>query len=572
MTREPGELLEAARLWIAGDPEPDLREELEALCRARNFAELARRMAPLEFGTAGLRAPLGAGSGYMNRAVVLKTTYGIGRYVLEAGDGARAPVVIGYDARRRSREFAEVCAGVLLAMQIDVQLFPQPVPTPLVAFAARELASPLAIVITASHNPRGDNGYKVYGPNAAQLVAPLDRELTRRIAAAPAAREVPCLELDPGSAAVQKHFAWVAPAQYDAYFAALAAALPAGQAARDLSIVYSAFHGVGWRYAERALREAGFCDLRPVAEQIEPDGAFPTIAFPNPEEPSTLDRALSLARSTGAELVLVNDPDADRLAAAARSGGELAVLDGNQIGALLADYLLERAPREPLPLVVSSIVSSPLVAAIAESYGARYERTHTGFKWMWLAALELVRSEGVQFCFAYEEALGYSVFAGVRDKDGIAAARALAELAAAQREKGRTLFDRLFELYAAHGVWASAARPLALDPARAGAELSARLDALVRAPPSQLAGIELARVIDYRAQTGRQLAWLAPAPLLELELLDGSKAFVRPSGTEPKLKLYSHVKRDLAIDRDAALRGARDFAERLLEVLAKHFA
>jgi phosphomannomutase len=285
----------------------------------------------------------------------------------------------------------------------------------------------------------------------------------------------------------------------------------------------------------RTLTDAGFTCVDVVREQAEPDGSFPTAPFPNPEEPGTLDLALAEAERRSAALLLVNDPDADRLAAAARLDGVLTVLDGNQLGVLLADYALSLGPSLPVPLVLSSVVSSPLVGIMARARGAHHERTHTGFKWLWNAALELERRGVGRFCFAYEEALGYSVFAAVRDKDGIAAGRALSELSAALAARGATLFDRLFELYAEHGLWASAARSVVLQ----GADAAARP------------------------------AWLGAASLLELELASGSRLFVRPSGTEPKLKLYAHVRGAVTQRSDfrSSISDARRFAAGLLQAL-----
>lgn len=410
----------AAEAWIAGDPEPETRAELSALLAAQDFAALAERLQPLSFGTAGLRGAVGAGSGRMNLAVVLRTAYGIARYVLASSD-AQKPMVIGFDARPTSRAFAEASASVWLAAGLQVFAFREPTATPLCAFMGRELGAAITVVVTASHNPRGDNGYKVYGPDAVQIVSPVDEQIARHIAAAPPANQVPRVDALPT--------ALVGDA-LQAYFAAVSAALPASALGRNLGIVHSALHGVGSKPMRRALSDGGFTDVHVVAAQAEPDGTFPTTPFPNPEEPGTMDLGLAEAERLGSALLLVNDPDADRLAAAARLDGAMTVVDGNQVGALLADYLLSSWSKTETPLVMSSIVSSPLVGILAQARGARHERTHTGFKWLWSAGLALERQAAGRFCFAYEEALGYSVFPAVRDKDGIAAGRALAELAA----------------------------------------------------------------------------------------------------------------------------------------------
>ncbi len=567
MSDRERELEARAAAWRDGDPEPEMRAELQALVSAGAWRELESRLTPLAFGTAGLRGAVGAGSGRMNVAVVLRAAYGVGRYVLSQGLAAR-PIVLGFDARPTSRAFAEASAGVWLALGLRVHAFTTPVATPLCAFLGRELSAAATVVVTASHNPRGDNGYKVYGPDAIQIVSPTDAEIAAHIAGAPAARDVPRLALRFDGAAADG-LTLLGDAALEPYFAAISRAIPAAPRERSLRIVHSALHGVGTMPMRRTLADAGFVDVSVVTAQAEPDGTFPTTPFPNPEEPGTLDLALQEAEARAAELLLVSDPDADRLAAAARLDGALTVLDGNQLGALLADHALSRAGREPTPLVFSSVVSSPLVGMLAESRGARAERTHTGFKWLWHAALERELSGAGKFCFAYEEALGYSVFSAVRDKDGIAAGRALAELAATLRARGATLFDRLYELYREHGLWASAARNITLQGSDAPSRVAARLDALVAHADLRVGEENVVRVVDYREGAAARALWLGAAPLLELELESGGRLFVRPSGTEPKLKLYGHVRRALTQRRELgpALDEARRFASRLLAEL-----
>ncbi len=557
-------LLELARAWIEGDPDPATRAELQALCDANDLTALSERLAPLSFGTAGLRGAVGAGPGRMNLAVVLRTAFGISRYLAEQAGPASGPVVIGFDARPTSRAFAEASAGVLLAAGVPVATFAAPVATPLCAFFARELQAPICIVVTASHNPRGDNGYKVYGPDAVQITAPVDAAIARHIGGAPAAVQVPRLDVtfdDPPSAGLKL----LANEDYDRYFAAISAAIPAVGAAPELGIVHSALHGVGSAPMLRTLADAGFVHVSSVAAQAQPDGSFPTTPFPNPEEPGTMDLALAEGERGAAALVLVNDPDADRLAVAARLDGELRVLDGNQVGALLADHALGSWSATPTPLVLCSVVSSPLVEQIAKARRAHCERTHTGFKWLWTAALELERRGAGRFCFAYEEALGYSVFREVRDKDGIAAGRATAELAARLSRRGATLFDRLYELYAEHGLWLSASRNIALRGPDANARVAERLGALGPRVADKL----VVQKRDYRVGGAQRPPWLGVAPLVELELETGDRLFVRPSGTEPKLKLYGHVRGTLTSRADFArdLVATRRSAAELLESL-----
>ena len=566
MTPAQAELLEQARAWMEGDPDPATRAELGALVEASAFEALAERLQPLSFGTAGLRGAVGAGSGRMNLAVVIRTAHGIASYLAEQATDRAKPIVIGFDARPTSRAFAEASAGVLIAAGYRVVAFTAPTATPLCAFLGRELGAPITIVVTASHNPRPDNGYKVYGPSAVQIVSPVDVDIARHIARAPAARAI----------AKSIGFSDPPPAgltlldslELDSYFAAVSAAIPAATSGRQLVIVHSALHGVGTAPMLRTLADAGFTNVHVVPAQAEPDGTFPTTPFPNPEEPGTLDLALAAAERHDAALLLVNDPDADRLAAAARLNGALTVLDGNQVGALLADHLLSLCPAVPTPLVLTSIVSSPFVSEMAHARGARCERTHTGFKWLWTAALDLQRQGAGQFCFGYEEALGYSVFPAVRDKDGIAAGRALAELAASLAERSQTLFGRLHELYAQYGLWASAARNLAF---KAGTPIAPLLDALATQSDLRLGARQVVRCIDYRAGETERPPWLGAAAMLELQLDDASRVFVRPSGTEPKLKLYGHVKRTITLESDfsSSLAEARQSAAALLQELAK---
>lgn len=569
MTRSLEQLRAAAEAWIEGDPDAETQAELAELARAGDQLELESRLTPLTFGTAGLRAAVGAGSGRMNLAVVVRTACGIARYLEQAAEPA-ATVVIGFDARPTSSGLAHASAEVLLAAGLRVVTFREPAATPLVAFVGRELAAAITIVVTASHNPRQDNGYKVYGVDAVQIVSPVDAAIARQIELAPPARTIARTpfsferELPPGLTLVSE-------ALLARYFAALSTLPGAGASGTDLRIVHSALHGVGSAPMLRALAEAGFRDVSVVAEQAEPDGTFPTTPLPNPEEPGTLDLALATARARGADLLLVSDPDADRLAAAARLDGELAVLDGNQVGVLLADCLLSRTRPSEAPLVLCSVVSSPLLARLAAARGARCERTHTGFKWLWSAALTLERQGAGRFCFACEEALGYSVFPAVRDKDGIAAGRVLASLAASLAARGATLFDRLFELYAEHGLWASAARSVSLAGPGAQARVESSLDQLLARAELRVGHSAVVRVLDYRRGAERRAPWLGSAPLLELELEDGATLFVRPSGTEPKLKLYGHV-RQLISDRGAlrlTLAEARSSAAALLEQLER---
>ena len=533
------QLLTAARAWIDGDPDPATRAELSQLIESNNLAELGERLrGELEFGTAGLRGVVGAGPSRMNRAVVIRATRGLADYLLSRVTDARSlPVVLGWDGRVDSRRFAADAAGVLAAAGIPVRFFTTPVPTPLVAYAARQLAASAAIVITASHNPPEYNGYKVYGSNAVQIVPPVDGEIASRIAALGPANAIRIADgvLDHPDKGCEP----IPDSMVDRYFAEVAALRPATPADRDFGIVYTPMHGVGGRFVERALADGGYRKVHVVAEQREPDGRFPTVRFPNPEEPGALDLALALAQKTDADLILANDPDADRLAACVPTvSGRWTPLSGNQLGLLLADFLLENAAKTPRPLVIQSIVSSPMLADIAAAHGAHAEQTLTGFKWIGTAALELEARGGLRFVFGFEEALGYSAGHLVRDKDGISTALLFADLVAHCRASGHGVLDRLDALYRRHGLWVSLQKSIVAEGGEGLSRIEAAMQRARSAPPAQLGERRVTGAIDYASGAERRPRWLPATSLVALDLDGGGRVLVRPSGTEPKLKIY----------------------------------
>lgn len=563
-------LLEVARAWMTGDPDPATRAELESLIASGNASELAERFsAPLEFGTAGLRGIVGAGPARMNRAVVIKTTRALAEWLLTKVPDARArPVVLGWDGRLSSHELAQDTAGVLAQAGLTVRFFEHPVPTPLVAFATRELSAIAGIAITASHNPAEYNGYKVYASNAVQIVPPVDVEVAERIARIGPAVDVPRIEgaLDHTTARSER----ISDSLEDRYLALLDAARPSRPHRTDVAIVYTPLHGVGKRLAERALRQAGYDRLSIVPEQAEPDGRFPTVRFPNPEEPGALDLALALAQRSDADLILANDPDADRLAACVKSAsGRMVQLTGNQLGLLLADYVLEHSPASPRPLVISSLVSSPMLADLAAGHGAVSESTLTGFKWIWTAALDLEARGGVRFVFGYEEALGYCVGRFVRDKDGISAAVVFADLVAQCKDNGQTALDRLDQLYRRYGLWVSVQKSVTRSGSEGVAEIAQATERAAAAPPEAVSARRVSGVRDYRSGAAERERWLGPASLVELSLEGGGRVLVRPSGTEPKLKVYVDLRVDVAQNEsvrsreEAAQSEARTIAEEL---------
>jgi phosphomannomutase len=540
---DPADLRARAQRWIADDPDPVTRAELHALLAQPDVAatDLPDRFAGLlEFGTAGLRGIVGAGPNRMNRAVVARTTWGLARELLESVPGAAdRGVVVGCDARRMSRELADDTAAILAGAGIRVLLFRQPVPTPLVAFAVKHLRAAAGVVVTASHNPPEYNGYKVYWENAAQIVPPVDSRIAAAIRRSPSARSVahPPLQVLRERGAVADPPADIERAYLDAI---LGLSVHPDEGDRDLRIVYTPLHGVGDALVRQALVEARFGHVQSVPEQRKPDGNFPTVNFPNPEEPGAMDAALGLARATSADLVLANDPDADRLSIAIPDGPGWRQLTGNEVGVLLGHYLLTERASSRSRAVISTIVSSPLLGRIAVDLGVRYEETLTGFKWMANRAMALER-EGCEVVFAYEEALGYCIGSAVRDKDGISAALLAAEVAAVLRHRGQTVQDALDAIARRWGVATS--RQVSVTPnkgsgAEGAAAIAAMMEALRANAPDALDGDRVVAVTDYAAGGGT----LPRANVLALELASGSRVVARPSGTEPKAKFYFDIR------------------------------
>jgi len=554
----PDDLRARLDAWLADDPDEPDRAELEALASddsAEAAAELADRFGGrLEFGTAGLRGKVAAGPNRMNRAVVRATTAALAGWLRGPGRGMtgtaapEAGVVIGCDARHRSDEFADEAARVLAGAGIRVHLLPRQQPTPLLAFAVRHLGAAAGIMITASHNPPADNGYKVYLADGAQIVPPADAEIEAAI------RDLGPLSQVRLAAPDSPLIVPVGDEVATAYLDQICARSPAPPGAAWLRFVYTPLHGVAGELALRAFEQAGFTAPDVVPAQAVPDPDFPTVAFPNPEEPGALDLALAQARRSGADLVLANDPDGDRLAVAVAdpdTPGGWRTLTGDQVGALLGAYLLERTGPAPDPddrLVVTTIVSSTLLSRIAAAAGAQYAETLTGFKWIVRAG-----RPGSRFVFGYEEALGYSVGDTVRDKDGIGAALALLGLAARARSGGESLLDAYDALEAAHGVHLTA--QVTLDTA-APVDVMARLRA---APPAKLGDAAVVTPTDLTGGTRD----LPSADVLSYKLA-GARVVIRPSGTEPKIKAYFEVVEPVLLGR---LGQARRAAEARLEPL-----
>jgi phosphomannomutase len=556
------DLVARARAWIDGDPDPVTRAELQALVDANDRKELAERMAgPLVFGTAGLRGALGAGESRMNRAVVRRTTAGLAKVLLATNpEAAGRGVVIGYDARRMSEELAEEAAAVLAGHGMLAHLFPALGPTPMCAFAVLDLGAAAGIMITASHNPANDNGYKVYAADGGQIVPPVDEEIAASIAGIGPAKSVDVMEL--GLAVQEGIVRHVPKATMDRYFDAIVA-LSVDRRGRDrVRIVYTPVHGTGDAFAHEALKRFGFTQVISVAEQSAPNPAFPTAPFPNPEEKGVLDLAVALADRAGANLILANDPDADRLAVAIpRAGGGWRQLTGNEVGVLLGEYLL-RHGKGGDRLVMNSIVSSPQLGGIARAHGVRFAEVLTGFKWIAATARQLERAEGLEFVFGYEEALGYTVGTVVRDKDGISAAALFAELVGVAAVDGRTVEDELERIARAHGLYASAQHNVTKQGTAGAAAIAATMDRLRASRPQDIGGVrviairDVARGVVIERGVERPLD-LPRSNVLVFDLDGDARIIARPSGTEPKIKFYFDVREAMAKGEPFAAANAR---------------
>jgi len=549
----------AAEAWMADDPDPATRAEVADLLAGGDAAGLAARFAaPLTFGTAGIRGPLGAGPARMNRAVVRRVTAGLAVWL--RGRGADGPVVLGRDARHGSAAFAHETAAVLAGAGMAVRRFAEPVPTPLVAYAVRALGAPAGVQITASHNPAGDNGYKVYVAGGLQLAPPDDAAVAAAISAVGPLAEVPV------AAAVDPRITGVPASVRADYLEAVCAVAGSAVEPGRLRVVVTPLHGVAGDLLLGALAGAGFTDVVAVTDQLVPDPDFPTVSRPNPEEPGALDLARALAAEHDADLVLATDPDGDRIAVATPDEG-WRMLSGDEVGCLLGEHLLVRDAHLPgRPLVATTVVSARLLSRIAAAHGAAYAETLTGFKWLAPLA-ERAGAAGQRFVLAYEQALGVMVGDAVRDKDGIGAGLLFATFAAGLKASGATVADALDHLARRHGVHVTVGRSLQVraDP----------LDGLRRDPPRAVAGITVAAVADHAAAVRRHADGTSeplttpPTDLVALTLADGSRCLARPSGTEPLLKCYVEVVEPVTGGQVAA---ARARAGKRAAALADAFA
>ena len=516
----PG-LVERVVAWIAGDPDLDDRATLLALLESGDAAELGRRFAaPLTFGTAGLRGSVMAGPAGMNRFTVRRATQGVVAWLDEIGVDPARGIVVGRDARRGSEEFNDEAVAVLLGAGLRVFEMPGPLPTPFVAYAVRALHAGAGIMITASHNPPLDNGYKLYAADGAQILPPHDQTVERYAASA----SPPVL-----ASRTSALHGFVDPEVLARYFDHFSARF-AVDGGSDLRVTYTPLHGVGGAPMTELFAAAGFRAVTAVREQFAPDGTFPTLPYPNPEEPGALDLAMACAAAASSRLVIANDPDADRLGAAVRGPQGWRTLRGDEIGWLLASALLGGATSSD-DVVATTIVSSMMLAEMAKQADVRFVTTLTGFKWISRAARDGVLR------FGYEEALGYAVDPLVADKDGMSAALALCALADDLERHGKSLLDRLDEIESRYGVHAGAQLSLRAEGAEGLAAIAAAMDRLRRLPPTVLGGLDVTEAADLA------LGWhgLAPTDGLLMELGGTSRVVVRPSGTEPKLKAYIEI-------------------------------
>lgn len=523
-------LLRTARAWLAEDPDPATVAELSALLadveagKPAAAAELADAFdGTLQFGTAGLRGRLGPGSNRMNRVVVARAAAGLAAYLRstdragkERDSPSRLSIVIGYDARRNSDVFARDTARIMAGAGIAAKVLPSALPTPVLAFAIRELGCDAGVMVTASHNPPEDNGYKVYLGDGSQIVSPADVEISACIAAVGPVTDIPRCD----------EFEILGPAVLDAYIDRAVSLL--GDGPRAITAVYTALHGVGGEVFVRTVERAGFGRPSTVGAQFDPDGRFPTVSFPNPEEPGAMDLALAEARASDADVIIANDPDADRCAAGIPCDGDYRMLTGDEVGSLLGWWIGERGRRSgnsARGVYAESVVSGTLLERIATEAGFGYATTLTGFKWI---------SRVPDLRFGYEEALGYCVDPeAVKDKDGITAALLMLEMVAALKAEGRGPQDVLDDLARRFGLYTTGQLSVRVADVSLIADAMARLRA---DPPPALGG----RVVERTDDLGKGVDGLPPTDGLRFTLRD-ARVIVRPSGTEPKLKCYLQV-------------------------------
>ena len=547
MTRHMETTVAAATQWHDQDPDRQTQAELGALLesQAAGNLEAAATLSELfggrlAFGTAGIRGPLQPGPRGMNRVVIGQTTAGLAQYLLEhrsTESGKTLRVVVGCDARTNSDIFAADTAAIMAGYGLEAIALPEKLPTPVLAFAVRYLNADAGVMVTASHNPPQDNGYKVYlggADEGSQIIPPVDSDIEKLIASV--ARSISWADIPRSPEAVIP-----APEDIVAQYVAATVASVAPEAPHDppLPVVYTAMHGVGAGTFFKTVEAAGFPSVHPVTEQTEPDAAFPTVAFPNPEEDGALDLSIATAKKHDAALIIAHDPDADRLALALPRGGDYIPLTGNQVGAILGWHCAKRAHKTGVTgMLANSLVSSPVLGKIAKHFGLEHEETLTGFKYV---------SRVPDLIFGFEEALGYLVTPDVvRDKDGVSAGLMALEIAYSLAAEKRTLWDYLATIEESVGGFASSQITIKLGDQGNNTPLAEQLRST---QPGAFGTRAITQVDDFLQGVGK----FPREDILRYYLDDGSRVIIRPSGTEPKLKIYLDTQGDTRREAETSL-------------------
>ncbi|MDH3725912.1 MAG: phospho-sugar mutase [Myxococcales bacterium] len=564
------DVVETAERWLADDPDPATRRELKQLLDRNDLDALHDRFDPsLAFGTASFRGRLGAGPNRMNRVTVIRATAGLCAWLRQQLPNAvERGICVGFDARRMSREFATDAAGVIAGAGFQVWMLDGEMPTPVLAFSVLETGAAAGVMITGADSPPDYNGYKVFWGNGAQIISSHDEGITQETARIHSVTNVPRWTRHEAIAQGRMQALTDLVERYRERVGALVG--PPSEA-RRLPIAYTALHGVGDRLVRTILGAAGFSGLKSLASQAEPDGRFPTVDFPDPEEPAAMVQVLALAKRIGAELVLANDPDAGRLAVAAASDEGYEALSGNDVGCMLADDLLEKTESQPKRLVISSIVSSPLLGKIAEAHGARWEQTLAGHSWINHRAIA-IEGEGYRYIIGYDDALGYGATTFVRDKDGISAALLVADLAARCKARGSTLLGQREAMWRRYGLYVSRQISEAFEGGDANEKMAAVMSRYRDDLPWQIADLDVEACLDVKKGV-RRLRDKSESPLelpetdlLVFELKGGHRAMLRPSGTEPKLEYDVDVRIEIAAEEDVD--AARQRGNALIDEIA----
>lgn len=541
-----------AESWLRAPYDETTIAAVKELFDTKQYTELTDSFyKDLEFGTGGLRGIMGAGTNRMNKYTIGRATQGLSNYLLKTYAGEQIKVAISYDSRNNSQSFARLVADVFSANGIQVYLFSELRPTPHLSFAVRHLACQAGVMLTASHNPKEYNGYKAYWNDGGQLVPPHDKNVIREVYAIEDPSQI---KFTPEEANIHL----LGKEMDDAYLDAIASLIIRPEAVKrqeDLKIVYSPIHGTGVTLVPPALERWGFVNVHLVEAQAKPDGNFPTVVYPNPEEEEAMSLAVKTGEQIGADVIFATDPDADRVGAAVKNkDGNYQLLNGNQIGSLLVNYVLsakkEQGDLRPDDYVVKTIVTTNLIADIAKQYGVTYYDTLTGFKYIG----ELITLKGGQgrFLVGGEESYGYLVGELVRDKDAVVSAVFIAEMAAYYKDQGKTLFDALIALYVQHGYYKEKLISLTKKGKAGAEEIRAMMERLRSEPPQTLGGIDVAEIKDYEKsesynlKTGkREVINLPKSDVLQFITVDGDVISARPSGTEPKIKFYCSVRQPL---------------------------